>query len=98
MSCLIALFGACVFDPSAVYLRGEVSTQISGSFAYQYRPEGAEKFRSVNVLIGRLELGVYVPISKTLTLRYAVEHTSMIDQADRGEERAVIGFEWKPFR
>lgn len=91
-ACIIYLFHVCLFTPADVYVRGEMSTQVSGDFSYTYR------HHAVDPTVGRLELGVYVPLSKELTLRYGIEHTSFIGQADRGEERAFVGFEWRPFR
>jgi hypothetical protein len=91
------LFHVCVFDPSNVYLNGEVSTQVAGD-PYFYYAENAEVGHNVRPTVGRLEVGVYVPFSRSLVLRYAVEHTSAINLGDRGEERAVLGFEWRPFR
>jgi hypothetical protein len=93
-ACLVMLMQVCLFDPSSVYMRGEISAQVAGDFSYWVAGRNYE-----GATVGRLELGVYVPATRNLTFRYGVEHSSLIDTSgDRGEERAFVGFEWRPFR
>lgn len=87
----------CVFDPSQVSLRGEVSSRIDGQIDYYQQIEG-QQARPIGSAFGRLELGIEVPLSRCFLLRYGVEHTSAISYGDRGQERAFVGFEWRPFK
>lgn len=96
MNCWIILFHLCVFDPSSVYLTGDLSTQISGRWDQSTTHEGIT--RKTAGAFGRLELGIDVPLSRELVLRYGIEHISNVATGDRGEERAFIGFTWRPFR
>lgn len=48
--------------------------------------------------IGRLAVSVDVPIRSHFTVRYGIEHRSYIEtNRDRGEERGLVGFSWRPF-
>lgn len=97
MNCWVMLLHVCLFDPSQAYVRGDLSTQIDGSWG-QWVDTPSGGVRKTDSAFGRLELGVEVPLSRSFMFRYGAEHTSKITNGDRGEERAFIGFEWRPFR
>lgn len=96
MNCWVMLLHVCVFDPSSMYVAGDVSTQIAGDWGQWVDAPGG--VRKTDSAFGRLALGVDVQLSKGFALRYGVEHTSKIINGDRGEERAFVGFTWRPFR
>jgi hypothetical protein len=92
MECLFAVLQLCLFDPSAVTVIGDMSWQVSGGSRYLI---GSDRYTGS---LGRLEVMVTVPVSRELSLRYGLEHRSYVEtDRDRGEERAVLGFIWKPF-
>lgn len=89
--CLLPILASCLLSPSELTLSADASWALGRSYYYvgdrQY--EGS---------IGRISLTMPVVISDQLQFHYGIEHRSMIEtHADRGEERAVFGFTWKPF-
>lgn len=94
MNCWIHLFSVCLFDPSNVSVDADVSSQIAGKFFYQ--SSGREY---PGAIVGRLQLSVAVPVTRDFTITYGLEHRSLVNiTSDRGEERVVLGFTWRPFR
>jgi hypothetical protein len=93
MECLLAVLQLCLFDPSAITVSGDLGWQINQ--AVRYRLSDGTYYTGP---IGRLNLTVTVPVSSELSFHYGVEHRSLVETThDRGEERAIVGFTWKPF-
>lgn len=93
MSCLLLLVGACLFDPSQISLRADVSYQTSGDL---YHRIGNKDYGGGHV--GRVELDVPVILGRHFTLNAFVLHQSLVDtRADRGEERAGLQLVYRPF-
>lgn len=97
MNCWLTLFHLCVFDPSSVYVAGDVSTQLAGNFGYVLE-HSDHTWHITHPTVGHLELGVDVELTRSLALRYGIAHESVIGLGDRGQERAFIGFTWRPFK
>jgi hypothetical protein len=89
--CLLPIVALCLFQPSELTIEADASWSLGRSYYYVAdRPyEGS---------IGRISLTMPVVVSERLQFHYGLEHRSMIEtDADRGEERAVLGFTWRPF-
>lgn len=93
-ACLLPLIaGVCLASPSQLSVEGDASFQVSGAVTYQL---GADHYGPG--IIGRAALQMDVPLYRSFTFRYGIEHTSLLDtNNDRGQERAFIGFLWHPF-
>jgi len=95
MDCLVQLATAlCLIAPSQLTLRADVSMQVAGDFAYTY---AGHNYHGGHV--GRVQLDLPLVMYRGFTLTAGYEHLSLIDTPrDRGEERALIGLTWRPFR
>lgn len=98
MTCLIPILSVCLLDPSNIVLEGQMSGQVSGGV--QYSVGGPQSgYHLVTGPVGRAALSVVVPIDDWFELSYGIEHRSIISTAqDRGEERAFVGFYWRPWK
>jgi hypothetical protein len=77
-----------------VSIEADVSTQISGSETYM-----CDAVSYGGGHLGRIAVVLDQPVTRTLTYRLGLEHRSLLDTSqDRGEERAIAGFVWRPFR
>jgi hypothetical protein len=94
MDCLLPLIlGFCAFDPSQLEVIGTASSQVAGSFDYQ-----AQGKNYSGSTVGRLAVEVTAPVTRGFSIRYGIEHMSLLEtHHDRGEERAFVGFVWRPF-
>jgi hypothetical protein len=94
MSCLLPLIlGFCAFDPSQLEVSAHASSQIAGSFDYH-----AQQKNFAGSIVGRIAIEVTAPVTRGFSIRYGVEHMSLLEtHHDRGEERAFVGFVWRPF-
>lgn len=93
MNCLLALFAACLFDPSHLSIEAGSHWQVGGQFSY-YLAEG-----TYQGAIGELKISMDVPVTSTLEIRYGLVHRSYLEtNSDRGDESAFLGLTWKPFR
>ena len=92
--CLLPLIaGLCLADPVNLTVVADASVQTSGNFTYW---DGHRSFGGGH--LGRIAIQMDAPITRAFTLRYGIEHTSLLDtDHDRGQERAFIGFRWRPF-
>ena len=95
MSCLLPLIaGACLLDPSHIELHADASRQVGGDFVYR---SGARSYGGAT--IGLLELTAGGSLTRSISISYGLRHTSLLDtRSDRGEQRAFVGFTWRPFR
>lgn len=83
-----------ILDPANLTIEAESSWQAFGNTNYLDRHG-----RPYNGALGRAAIVMDAPLSREVTLRYGLEHRSYIeDFGDRGEERAIVGLTWKPFR
>lgn len=92
---LTLLVTACAAAPRLrnVSVEADLSTQVSGDFAYFC---GGTDYRGGHV--GRVAITLDQPLTSSVTYRLGIEHRSLLDTGrDRGEERAVIGVMWRPF-
>lgn len=85
--------GKKLIDPKAFTIEAESSRQVSGKLVYMLSTN-----KPYHGSVGRLAIVMDSSITKHLNVRYGIEHRSYIDTGDRGEERAIVGFTWKPFR
>lgn len=94
MSCLLPLIaGACLLDPSHIELHMDASRQVSGDFRYH---SGARDYGGATV--GLLELTAGGNLTRELSITYGLRHTSLLNtRSDPGEQRAFVGFTWRPF-
>jgi len=93
MDCVLAVLQLCLFDPSAITVSGDLGWQTSQGV--KYRMDDGTYYTGA---IGRLDVTVTVPVTRELSFHYGWEHRSLVETSrDRGEERAVLGFTWKPF-
>jgi hypothetical protein len=94
MSCLLPLIaGICLANPSELRLESHASFQVDGS--YHYYVDGRDVGTGI---VGTLSLSMDVPVTRAFTVRYGVAHQSLIGVSnDRGQERAYLGFTWRPF-
>jgi hypothetical protein len=93
MDCLINLIALCLFDPSNLTIRADFGLEIAGGFHYTVNDTDVGTGKLVAV---RLEMPVRV--NKKLEFTYGVEHISLLDANDRGQERVYLGITWKPFQ
>lgn len=94
MNCWIHLFSVCLFDPSNVSINADISAQVAGDFVYHV---DAREYGGG--LVGRIAITDAVPLTRTVTLTYGIEHQSLLNtRSDRGQERAFVGFIWRPFK
>lgn len=92
MSCLLPLIASiCIANTRELRIEADTSFQVAGSFRY------AVGGRDIGTGVrGRLQLSMDVPVSHRFTVRYGVVHESLINANDRGQERAFVGFAWRP--
>lgn len=83
-----------LFDPAGLTFEADTSWQASGDFTYH------DRFgRPYDGAIGRAAITMDIPLTNEFQLRYGIEHRSYLqDNGDRGEERAIAGLTWRPFR
>ena len=95
MDCLMHLAASlCLLSPTQLTLRADVSTQVAGNFVYY----SEDRSYSGGGHIGRIQLDMPLMSYHNFTLLGGIEHTSLLNTAhDRGQERAYIGFSWRPF-
>lgn len=92
MDCLIPLLSLCLFSPSALSIEAQASWKFAGT---QYYFKFGEPYTGS---FGRIAALVDVPVRESFRVQYGWEHRSAIESSlDSGEERAVIGFQWRPF-
>lgn len=94
MNCLINLLALCLYDPSAVYVTGEVYQphyrwNEGGLWCRYHRCEGP---------MGELRLGVNVPMTRMFDLNYGFKHQSFIMEDDTGMNTVFVSVTWRPFR
>lgn len=81
-------------DPAALTFEADSTWQTSGKFTHWIDSQ-----RRYTGSIGRAAILMEVDLTKSIELRYGIEHRSFIEYTgDRGEERALMGIKWKPFR
>lgn len=93
---IISTAGCVSLQPQLrnVSVQADVSSQVSGDFDYEYAGINYHGGR-----VGRVAVILEQPVSGSITYRVGIEHRSLIDTTkDRGEERAIAGFTWRPFR
>lgn len=94
MTCLTtASILACLLSPSNLEVSATAASNLTGDFTFY--ENGAPVHTPV---WGRFALEMKPQISDSLRLIYGVEHLSVINAGDRGEERMFLGFVWSPFR
>lgn len=95
MDCLIHLAASlCLLSPTELALRIDASAQISGDFIYST----TDRSYRGNGHVGRIQIDMPLMSYHNFTLFGGIEHMSLLDTAhDRGQERAYIGFSWRPF-
>lgn len=94
MSCSLAIVTLCLLNPSYTEVRADVSSKVGGDFRYW---SGGERINNAHV--GVIELRLAGDLTSTIQLHYGVRHVSILNtRSDRGEERAFVGFTWRPFR
>lgn len=95
MSCLLPLIaGACLFEPSALTLSVDTSTQVAGDV---HHVDHHHDYGGGHLARVRIEAGG--PLAHGVYLFYGLQHESLLDTGrDRGEERVYAGVTWRPFR
>lgn len=89
--CLLPVLAVCLFQPSELTLSADASWALGPSYYFVGD-------RQYGGSIGRASVLMRIPVSHRLEFHYGAEHRSMIEtDADRGEERALVGFTWRPF-
>lgn len=93
MSCLIPLTAVmCLLNPANVSVEAGLSTQVGGGIDYWWAQKNYQGGK-----FGRLALRLDQPLTKRISYYALVEHRSMVDVGDRGEERFEYGLIWRPF-
>lgn len=93
LSCLIALSGTCVLDPSNIQTEVGISRQLSGDEQYVWagRSYGGGT-------LGTTALVLDQPLAGGFGYRLAITHSSLLNTTqDRGEERYSFSITWRPF-
>lgn len=99
MDCLINLLALCVFDPSNVYVTGEVDFAPSKQRFANGLYEGRWcEDRFCTGPVGTLKIGVEITMPNGWRLDYGFKHTSAIRENDRGMEYPYLSLTWRPLR
>lgn len=94
MSCLaVASVLACLLSPQNLSLEATAASKVAGHYRTVIDGHTME-----NAVWGRFALKMTPQLTENLSLLYGVEHISVVNNTDRGEERVFAGFVWKPFR
>ena len=95
MNCLTAFVLSCLFEPSNLYLTGQVQ------FALDQANYGRRWCRTdwCNDKVAELRIGMVVELSSSFQVDYGLLHRSFYDTPnDKGEESAFLSLTWRPFR
>lgn len=100
MNCLLHFVAVCLFDPSQLYVSGEIDfTPPPVRFADGLYEGRWCRDRFCTGPVGKLRVGVTVDLPEGWTLQYGIEHVSTISTTrDRGAEYPFASLTWRPFR
>lgn len=93
MECLIHLLSLCVLDPNNVYVKGDFD------FTHHLKTEGA--WCTNHWCQGpraTMRVGATLDLTRAFQIDYGLQHTSFVNEADRGAESLYVTVEWRPFR
>lgn len=99
MDCLIHLMALCLFEPSGVYVTGEIYEP-----HYRWYEGGlwcgrvGKDAHYCEGPMGELRLGVEISMTPTLMLDYGFKHQSYIMEDDNGTNMPFLSLTWRPFR
>ena len=93
MDCLIHLTATlCLMQPSQLEIRADLSSQIGGDIHHVVSGHDYH-----GALLGHISIEMPLVSYGRFQLIGGVHHYSLADtQRDRGEERAALGFVWRP--
>src|SRR3954470_21775021 len=100
MTCLLAVSLACLFDPSQVYVTGELVMPPFSGYANEYAWCGSQGRRCAGP-VGVLKLGMHAELQTEAgawTLDYGVRHQSYVMEDDRGKESVYVSVTWRPLQ